>query len=1044
MTFTSSMIDVDVEITNPFVGLRSFNEEESHLFFGREKQVDELLLRLRKHHFLAVIGTSGSGKSSLIRAGLIPALKSGFMTQNGSNWEIVVCRVGDDPILSLAKALNDKGVLQIAEPQIDENQNNILKMKLERAENGLANVVSNSKLSSTDNLLIVIDQFEEIFQHKAKGTKEATEAMAFIKLLLTAIAQNTASIYVVLTMRSDFIDDCAELPGLIEVINDSQYIIPRMSREQLRLAITGPIRVGGGELSSDLEKRLLNDIDDNPDHLPILQHAMLRMWDYWNNHQGQSSTIDVHHYEAIGTMERALSMHAEEAYHELETEREGIIAKVLFQAISEKRGKVGGVRRPTTAGNIARVARTNVKELAVVFERFSRQGRSFLVCYGKEGDGLDTETIIDVSHESILRLWDRLARWVDEEAESANAYLRLSHSAMLFDSGRSGLLKDPELSLALRWYDQQQPTAEWAERYDPTFMRAKVFLLKSKEEKENAIAQRELAQKRSLRKARLVAFIFGFLSIISIVFLIYAIVAQVKADQNLQDAKREQAKAETSRRAALKERERAMESEREAFEQKEKAIVNERLAREQEIKAIANAQLATRNERLAKDNERKAITNAKLAQEQSRIAEEQREEADEKRKEAEEQRQIANSQKNRADTLRIRALAKALAANSTRINEDELSELKGLLALQSHAFNLNYNGIENDPQIYEALFSANTKLNEKEQGVIEDHFAEVTSIDFSPDGKYFASGGLDGTIVVRSADGEVLGPPNKFKSCKTARCGVRDLSFNPSNSDQFVTAHQDNGVRVWSMDSKRHTNLAMHTAIVRKVAFSPDGNHLLSADVEGNIYIWNANNFTEIPKKLLVNGRISEILFLESGNDFYVATESGSVLAYDLNGTDKGSVVTGLGKVMSMSLIGEQNKLVVGNNEGKLFFIDLANKKTVDYLEHKSGITGLVVNKQGTFLATTSLDKNMKIFDLSDLNKTPITLKANGWIYDVSFTPDGNSVVFGSADNKIRKADTSTETLARKLCELLKGKKLTENQWERYVGDDIDRSTFCE
>lgn len=1038
------MIDVDVEITNPFVGLRSFNEDESHLFFGREKQVDELLLRLRKHHFLAVIGTSGSGKSSLIRAGLIPALKSGFMTQNGSNWEIVVCRVGNDPILSLAKALNDKGVLQIAEPQIDENQNNILKMKLERAENGLANVVTSSKLSSTDNLLIVIDQFEEIFQHKSKGAQESTEAMAFIKLLLNAINQSEASIYVVLTMRSDFIDDCAELPGLIEVINDSQYIIPRMSREQLRLAITGPIRVGGGELSSDLEKRLLNDIDDNPDHLPILQHAMLRMWDYWNDHPGQSNTIDVHHYEAIGTMERALSVHAEEAYHELTTEREGLIAKVMFQAISEKRGKVGGVRRPTTAGNIARVARTNVKEVANIFQRFSQQGRSFLVCYGKEQAAhMDEQTVIDVSHESILRLWDRLSRWVDEEAESANAYVRLCHSAKMFDSGRSGLLKDPELSLALRWYDQQQPTAEWADRYDATYMRAKVFLLKSKEEKENAIAQRELAQKRSLQKARIIAFVFGFLSIISILFLIYAITAQVKADQNLQEAVREKQRADNSRQAALKERERAMESEREAFEQKEKAIKNERLAREQEIKAIANATLAIKNELLAKANEGKAIASAKVAREQTDIAKQQRDLAKTKQQEAEEQRQIANDEKNRADTLRMKALAMALAASSTRIIEDDLSDLKGLLALQSYSFHLNFGGTANDPTIYESLFLANNKLNKNEQNIIEDHFAEVAAIDFSPDGTYFASGGLDGKIVIRKADGQQLTAPKEFESCKTARCGVRDIDFNPSVPDQFATAHQDKQVRVWQVNSKKHHILSSHNAIVRKVAYSPDGNHLLSADVEGNIFIWQTNNYTQTPTNIKIQGRISQIAFADQSNNFYVSTEEGAIMRYGMNGDKQEDIANSLGKVMSITIIPNQQKLIAGNNEGKLFFIDLNNKETLDYLEHKSGITGLTVNKQGTLLATTSLDKSMKIFDLNDLDRTPIELKANGWIYDVSFTPDGKSVIFGSADNKIRKADTSTKSLALKLCGLLGDQKMTQTQWNRYVGTDIDRDQYC-
>jgi len=652
--------------------------------------------------------------------------------------------------------------------------------------------------------------------------------------------------------------------------------------------------------------------------------------------------------------------------------------------------------------------------------------------------------IIDVSHESILRLWDRLSRWVDEEAESANAYLRLSNSAMMFDSGRSGLLKDPELSLALRWYEQQQPIPEWAERYDPTFMRAKVFLLKSKEEKENAIAQRELAQKKSLRKARIIAFVFGFLSIISILFLIYAIVAQVKADQNYQEAVRERDKADKNRKQALQERERAMESEREAFEQKEKAIVNERKAREQEIIAISNEKLARQNEFLAKKNEQKAISSARVASEQKQIAEEQRDIATKRQKEAEEQRQLANMQKNRADTLRMRTLAAALATSSTRMSEDEQAELKGLLALQSYKFNESFGGIQNDPRIYEALYWANIKLNANEQSIFEDHFAEVASISFSPDGNYFASGGLDGKVVIRKANGQRYEEPKVFTSCSSGRCGVRDFAFSPSDANQFATAHQDNKVRVWEMDSRKQIELSNHTSIVRKVVYAPTGNQLLSADVQGNIFLWNTQNWEQAPQLISVNDRVSEIIFMPDGSSFFVATESGKIMEYQIDGTNPQTIVTDLGKIMSIGILTNQQKLVAGNNEGKLFFIDIKAHNTVDYLEHKSGITGLAINKQGTFLATTSLDKTMKIFDLSDLDKTPIELKANGWIYDVDFTPDGNNVVFSSADKKIRKADTSNASLADKLCGILQNTDMSDLQWSRFVGEDILQSGRCE
>ena len=117
-------------------------------------------------------------------------------------------------------------------------------------------------------------------------------------------------------MRSDFLGDCSQFRDLPEAINDGQYLIPRMTRDQRREAITGPIAVGGGEMSARLVNRLLNDVGDNPDQLPILQHALMRTWDFWTHHRRDGEPIDLHDYEAVGTMAEALSRHADEAYND--------------------------------------------------------------------------------------------------------------------------------------------------------------------------------------------------------------------------------------------------------------------------------------------------------------------------------------------------------------------------------------------------------------------------------------------------------------------------------------------------------------------------------------------------------------------------------------------------------------------------------------------------------------------------------------------------------------------------------------------------------
>src|SRR2546422_1050280 len=212
---------------HPFPGLRHFETDEEDLFFGREGQSEEILRRLRHHRFLAVVGASGSGKSSLIRAGLLPYLHGGFLGTTGSRWRVAIFRPGNDPIANLAAALDHPSVL--GEP----------------AENA---------------------------------------------------------------------DEAAKNTILPEAVTTGLYLIPRMTREQRRAAIVEPVRVGGGSIAPRLVNRLLNDVGDNPDQLPILQHALMRTWDYWQAHDPHRRPIDLEDYRAIGGMAEALSLHADEAY----------------------------------------------------------------------------------------------------------------------------------------------------------------------------------------------------------------------------------------------------------------------------------------------------------------------------------------------------------------------------------------------------------------------------------------------------------------------------------------------------------------------------------------------------------------------------------------------------------------------------------------------------------------------------------------------------------------------------------------------------------
>jgi energy-coupling factor transporter ATP-binding protein EcfA2 len=469
--------------TNPFPGLRPFLEEEEHLFFGRESQVDAMVDTLAGSHFLVVVGTSGSGKSSLANCGLRPALHRGMMARAGTSWRIAQFRPGNNPISAMAEALAKEGALSSGSSEGPFSQSEMIESSLRMSKLGLLDVFEQARLSPGTNLLVVADQFEELFrfqEQNAIGVNArndlADQAAAFVNLLLEVRAHNDLPIYVALTMRSDFLGECAQFYGLPEAINSAQFLVPRMTRDERRRAIAGPVGVGGAEIDPVLLTRLVNDVGGNPDQLSILQHALNRTWRQWER-EGSSGPLTLGHYEKIGTMAGALDQHAEKAYAELTTERQRKICEKLFKAITDKASDARGVRRPTNAGTLCKLTGATIEELTGVVDVFRKPSRSFLM--PPSGEELKPGTVIDISHESLMRVWNRLRIWTDEEARSAGTYRRLSETAALEAKGEASLWTGPDLAGALAWLNDEKPEACWAERYAPGFTEAIDFLHKS-------------------------------------------------------------------------------------------------------------------------------------------------------------------------------------------------------------------------------------------------------------------------------------------------------------------------------------------------------------------------------------------------------------------------------------------------------------------------------------------------------------------------------------------------------------------------------------
>jgi len=414
---------------NPFIGLRRFEIGDSALFFGRNEQSYELLRRLDLLHFVAVIGPSGCGKSSLVRAGVLAALHQGYLAEGGP-WKIVMLQPGNDPLGEWTRNLT---------PHL--RQGTDASWLLHRPAAALD--------TSAGKIVILVDQFEELFQFSDR-TERKEEVDTFLRTMLSMGAPD-ARIYLVLTMRSEYLVRCALYPQLAEAINEGLYLVPRMTREQMRQAIVAPAKNAGATITVTLIERLLDDASSEEDGLPVLQHALMRMWP--NRNEFGPLGLDL--YPSGGGLGAFLDKHAEQVFSDLSA-AEKPIAEALFRTITERTSEGRSVRRAQQLDSIVEQTGIPAAQLLPVIRRFASEG--FLIT--TESDS----PLIDVSHEAVARQWKRLGSgiwekrdnsqewvegWMVAESRERRAVIRLQDAAAEWDrSGRhqSYLFRGAQLS----------------------------------------------------------------------------------------------------------------------------------------------------------------------------------------------------------------------------------------------------------------------------------------------------------------------------------------------------------------------------------------------------------------------------------------------------------------------------------------------------------------------------------------------------------------------------------------------------------------------
>jgi WD40 repeat protein len=937
---------------NPFPGLRPFELNESHLFFGRDGQVEKLIGKLARSHFLAVVGASGSGKSSLVRAGLLPALLSGLMGGTSSNWRMAVLRPGHDPLASLAAALNS------SRPDDQESQQDaainvaMTEATLRRGSRGLIEAARQSGISSNENLLVLVDQFEEVFRVARSGTGRVyeDETATFVKLLLEAARQREVSIYVALTMRSDYLGDCARFFDLPEAINESQYLVPRLTRQELQQVITGPIAVCGGRIAPRLLSRLLNDMGDDQDQLPVLQHVLMRMWEKSKEDRREEAAtpIDLSDYEATGGMADALSQHADEALNSLPASLHPI-AETLFKALTEKGEDNREVRRPTLLAKLGEVTSASSNELKKIIEAFREPGRSFLM--PPVPVRLKDDSLIDISHESLIRRWSALKKWVEEESESAKIYVRLAETAELHERGKAALWQNPDLQYALEWREQHQPNAAWAARYHPGFAGAMDFLEFSRQNEEEAQrkheqvkqakAQAEAAELRATvetkaaEQARRSAIRLRRLTVVLAVFVVIAIAAAWFALGQQRLAHQEQLISQSRALAAQAE---------------------QTLTQDQPL-ALA---LALRGWHISRTVEASLAVTDSFPQVVATL---------------EGHTGLVRSAVFSPDSDFI-----ITASDDKKVGVWDADSGESLGILQGHT-----------DRVWSAVFSPNKKRiltasDDKTARIwnasnghllvtLRGHTAGVDSAVYSPDGQRILTASFDGTARVWNADsGQLLAT----LQAHTGRLGfvqqllamlpdhsgpVYSAVFSPDGQD-ILTASRDQTARIWNAtNGQLLATLQGHAGPVYSAIFSPDGQRILTASADGTARVWNASSGQLSVALRGHAGPVYSAIFSPDGQRILTASDDGTARVWNAS-------------------------------SGQLF---------AALRGHTGPVGRAIFSPDGQRIVTASADQTACVWQVTESGQLLATLQGHTeTVYRAAFSPDGQRIVTASADHTAR------------------------------------------
>ncbi|MEO7729882.1 MAG: AAA family ATPase, partial [Kofleriaceae bacterium] len=570
---------------SPYAGLSSFQENDAGKFFGRSREVAAMVTRIRDRPLMAVVGSSGVGKSSFVRAGLVPALK-----RSGEQWETLVIRPGRQPLEALAGIIAPM-VATAANLSDDVDEHKKLVATLRKEPGHLGHVLRLRARRDNRRLLLFVDQVEELYTQVA----DADERAAFTACLSAVADDATSPLRVVLSVRSDFLDRVAEDPEFVAELTQGLFFLGPPGRDGLRDAITQPAEMAGFqfELPATVED-MLDHLETTPGALPLLQFAAAKLWEA----RDTARRLLTHHsYAAMGGVAGALASHADRFVTDLGQQKAGLVRSLLLRLVTPER------TRAIVPINELRELSREVGEIQRLIDQMV-DARLLVVQTLEGGKG----STVEIVHESLVQGWPTLRRWLDENQDDAQLVDQLRVAARQWQQKGGGA--------DLLWRGEAADEAKkFGKRYKGPLSDVERGFL-------DAVVSHETQQARRRR-----AGIIGGFTALSLV-VVATMVLLVIIQKSRTEAKDNLAKAEISERQAQANLEgmQKKEAERQTAEteksriSREKVVVDQKLGVSDQNLAVANAELikaldeATTNAEHAKRAQLRAEDSARVAE----------------------------------------------------------------------------------------------------------------------------------------------------------------------------------------------------------------------------------------------------------------------------------------------------------------------------------------------------------------------------------------------------------------------------------------------